>query len=524
MKRQYPKDSRYRSAQSGQAIVIIALAMIVLLLFVGLAIDGNRLFELKRKEQNAADAATLAGSYARCTAQFAAINDPDPAGGWDGNDSSSDVYFTRNGSANLYLLGPKTQAGSWMNLAWVAAQRIWIANGFDPYTNSNTTVTFDDPDPLSGPDPLGSGSANDPNTVRVIIASSTDGTPLSRLMYQGPLAAEARAAARCKVFVPPTILKNAALGNLCLLGSQCPGNGKNSIEITGQGGLQVLDGNLVDNSNWNGSYALDTSGQGQFSVGCSTSPAPCPFGFTPDIVTGNLNNVNCSAVTNISHMPAGTNPCSKTDTPVSSNPWAGNMPIPPNPGNCTTPTAVGNVYTLVGGHCYIGGITLHASDSLTCQAGTAADGSLNYVYWYSGDITGDGTFNCSNVDAGGGGLFIYFDGDQGGDSGSATHIKLTGSGAMKWYAPTIGTYKGLAFFQNQSYNSNYEQDFQGSTLDMHGTFYMPNNDLNLTGTNASTVKAQFIDNSLKVAGQGLLTIQYDPTVLYNPPPKTDQNF
>src|SRR5437764_648826 len=112
MNRQYPKLSRYHSAQSGQAIVIIALAMIVLLLFVGLAIDGNRLFELKRHEQNAADAATLAGSYARCKAEYDAIND---SPSWDGNASATDVYFTANSNAKMYLLGSDSTSGSWAN-------------------------------------------------------------------------------------------------------------------------------------------------------------------------------------------------------------------------------------------------------------------------------------------------------------------------------------------------------------------------------------------------------------------------
>lgn len=56
--------SRY---ETGQAIVIIAMAMVVLLGMLGLAIDGGGLFFLQRDAQNATDAAVLSASYAICT-------------------------------------------------------------------------------------------------------------------------------------------------------------------------------------------------------------------------------------------------------------------------------------------------------------------------------------------------------------------------------------------------------------------------------------------------------------------------
>jgi hypothetical protein len=56
-----------RRAESGQAIVLMALVMIILLGMLGLAIDGGGLYFLWRDAQNASDAAVLAASYARCT-------------------------------------------------------------------------------------------------------------------------------------------------------------------------------------------------------------------------------------------------------------------------------------------------------------------------------------------------------------------------------------------------------------------------------------------------------------------------
>ena len=53
--------------QSGQAIVMMALAMIALLGITGLAVDGGGLFFLQRDAQNASDAAVIAATYALCT-------------------------------------------------------------------------------------------------------------------------------------------------------------------------------------------------------------------------------------------------------------------------------------------------------------------------------------------------------------------------------------------------------------------------------------------------------------------------
>jgi hypothetical protein len=48
--------------ERGQAIVIVAFAMVVLLLFAALAIDGGNAYVERRRSQNAADAAALAGA------------------------------------------------------------------------------------------------------------------------------------------------------------------------------------------------------------------------------------------------------------------------------------------------------------------------------------------------------------------------------------------------------------------------------------------------------------------------------
>lgn len=65
----------FKHLNSGQAIVLIALAAIGLFAMMGLAIDGGRLLLLRRDTQNAADAAAIAAGRALCTG-----NDPVAAG------------------------------------------------------------------------------------------------------------------------------------------------------------------------------------------------------------------------------------------------------------------------------------------------------------------------------------------------------------------------------------------------------------------------------------------------------------
>src|SRR4051812_38766443 len=54
--------SANRNQQRGQALVLVALALVPLLLFVGLVVDGGWAFTQQRRTQNAMDAAANAGA------------------------------------------------------------------------------------------------------------------------------------------------------------------------------------------------------------------------------------------------------------------------------------------------------------------------------------------------------------------------------------------------------------------------------------------------------------------------------
>lgn len=58
--------ARTSRKQSGQTLIMVAIALLVLLFFVALAIDGGHLYAERRRMQNAADAGALAGAWEIC--------------------------------------------------------------------------------------------------------------------------------------------------------------------------------------------------------------------------------------------------------------------------------------------------------------------------------------------------------------------------------------------------------------------------------------------------------------------------
>jgi hypothetical protein len=133
--------------ESGQAIVIIALMLVGLIGFLGLAVDGGGMFLLYRNVQSATDAAVVAASYALCT-------DGDPVAA-----------------------------------AYAAAE----LNGYkNDAADPNTLVTVNNP-------PLNGEKAGDDDYVEITI-SAVKPAYFIQLVYKGPLRVTNRAVGYC---IPP---------------------------------------------------------------------------------------------------------------------------------------------------------------------------------------------------------------------------------------------------------------------------------------------------------------------------------
>jgi hypothetical protein len=100
--------------QHGQTLVVVALAMVVVLLIAGLAIDVGVWYGQRRNMQNAADAGALAGAWEICHGnpanaqdaafEYAEFNGADSAlTTVDVDDESGIVIVTARSEANLYL-------------------------------------------------------------------------------------------------------------------------------------------------------------------------------------------------------------------------------------------------------------------------------------------------------------------------------------------------------------------------------------------------------------------------------------
>ena len=131
------KHKPHRS-ESGQVLVILVLVMVVLLAAVALAIDGGRLYALRREAQSAADAAVLSAALAKC-------NGADPI------------------TAGLATAGQ---------------------NGFD-----SGAVSVLNP-------PIGGAYIGNADYVEVMITASIPGT-FVQLVYSGPLQVSVEAEAHC---------------------------------------------------------------------------------------------------------------------------------------------------------------------------------------------------------------------------------------------------------------------------------------------------------------------------------------
>lgn len=211
-------------AESGQAIVLIAMVMIVLIGALGLAIDGGGLFFLWRNAQNAGDAAVLAAAYARCT-------DGDPV---------------------------------------VAGLQAAASNGFNNDGVTNTVV-------ISNPPVDGEGAGNS-DYVQVKITGEKD-PYFIHLVYQGPLEVTTDSVAYCKEAIDmstiPAVLALADVGECSIKTLDWTGasvtidggmHSNDTIKISGGGQGNTITGDSSytggiqsNNTTWNPSQPSSPS-------------------------------------------------------------------------------------------------------------------------------------------------------------------------------------------------------------------------------------------------------------------------
>ena len=232
-------------SQRGQSLVILAVGIVGLLGFSGLAIDGGILFADRRHAQNAADAGALAGAFSLLQG-----NDPVPPA----FARAADNDFDNNGVSN-----------------WVT---VYHPPAYGPY-------------------------AGDYNYVQVEIESKVD-SMFAHFVFGGELRNTVNAVARAKpATVEPLLFGNAIVG---LAEGGCAvvwSHGNNSTTITG-GGIHVNSDHPDCAFKASGSNTLDVIGGditvvGGFEIDGSASVSPLPTSGADPIVEPIIDPPTCSS-------------------------------------------------------------------------------------------------------------------------------------------------------------------------------------------------------------------------------------
>jgi hypothetical protein len=189
------------------------------------------------------------------------------------------------------------------------------------------------------------------------------------------------------------------------------------------------------------------------------------------------------------------------------DPYAGTTPVvPAETLNCNDhPTAFTIVLrpSLPLRPCvYTGGINIVGSFPVTFAPGVHVirGGSLN-VTMSGGSITANGV------------TFVLENG--------AT-VNLTGSGVTyRFTAPTTGDFAGFVFYQRPTTTTGTSNITGSSSFHFEGAFYLPNQTVNITGTNTITTPSPFtayIARNFTFTGTGTWAMTYDPPRMTVPVP------
>lgn len=446
-----------RRNEAGQAIVLLALAMMGLLAFAALALDGGNLYTEQRRAQAAADRAVLAAAFQKM-----------------------------DGVTTITPLRDAALAN--------AAQ-----NNF-PNDGASNWVSFHIP-PLIGP------YAGKSSYMQVIITETVP-TALIHLFYSGPARVTVQAVAHGKPSSP--LMDGYAIA--AMNPGQCNGN-----DFTARGGVESIieGGGVFVNANCT-LDAMNMTGLGELAT-TATGVYPPTGSFPIDVVgtvTGH-SGTNCDAPPTPPYSPNGCNfyPPANFNVPaVDSDPMA-HTPVQPDAipcGPAKTPGSGNPVQVTPGSYTTlnVGNKALIMQPGIYCITGT---GSANKVL-DANSITGHG-------------VFIYI-------QQKFAEFKFAGNGLLDITAPgsaecdadaSICPYVGIVVYKpygrNTCGNDDIEIAFSGSAdMIVSGLIYAPQSYAEFGGNGNLTMVGQALVGCVKYAGNGELSIIYDPNSTYSPPP------
>jgi len=475
------------NSQKGQALVLIALAIVGLIGFTALTVDGGRVLSDRRHAQNAADASALAAALAK-------IQD------------TSGVPTTANAAAE--------------NKALERAD----SNGYhNDGVGSDVIVNIP---------PVGGTYDGNPEYIQVIIhsyVSTTFARVLGRTMVENTVEAITRVQGSTSTTNP---WGNAGMVAVRHTNERCfTINGSANLHIHGSGisvnctapDTLFVNGNtnvtLDDDINIAGCYT-DQHNQVVFN-----NPGDA---FQCDISMPVLSASDFSGIQRTLPAPD----CSSLPLKTSSDTYeeAGYKVFPP--GRYTaSQTANSDAKLKEGLYCFLGGLNLNANASLV-GTGTIQivlqNGDLNLannsnnvfndleIYSVDGDLsskgsiyadsirffaTGTGSFDLNNGDLTSGDAYFYTYGGN---------FVINSSSVLNLTAPDEGPFAGLLFYK--PWGNNIAFDLNGGTNSyIKGTILMPTTEVTLNGGSGMEVHGQVVAATFIIDGGNEADIYYDPT-------------
>ncbi|MEW5869667.1 MAG: Tad domain-containing protein [Chloroflexota bacterium] len=205
------------SSEDGQVLVLIVLAIVALLGFTALAVDGSMIYSDRRFAQNAADTASLAGGGAAALAM-----------------ENLHVYYNNwNACGNANLVTAAADARTAVSAR--AQSNGFVLNGMDSDLSDGIGVTVQCGEDTSGyfPDRY--------IDVRVMLTRETN-TAFAHFVYSGPLRTTVEAVTRVRPRTP-LVFGNAIVA---LNPNACSGN-SNGLQFRGNLTLNVVGGGVFSN-------------------------------------------------------------------------------------------------------------------------------------------------------------------------------------------------------------------------------------------------------------------------------------
>lgn len=501
-----------QSAERGQVLAIVALAIVVLIGFAGLAADVGLIYGSRRQMQTAADATAVAGANALqgsssvAAGYITAAQDAASMNGFNNTTSGVSVsvsqvscpnaagqqcvkvdvsqpqptYFLRVLGYNTISVRTEAIAGGVNAPACVYALDPSASEALE--FNGNITVNascgiLDDSSSSTGLYATGNGTIN---TTGTGVAGNYNSASLGNMIFSPtPITGIAPAPDPLASLQPPTFTIPSLLATTSTTPYTASGNITN---------LNVPAGIYKDN----GSGGISIAG----NIGTAT--------FTPGSINyGNGIFFSGANVTNMVFNPgqyqSGSKSCSADSSFDNSMPASicisGNIGSAVfNPGNYTFygPVEInGNASVTLSPGIYYGGISITGNNATTFQPGTyvLAGGGLKY--------TGNSTLTGTGV--------TFYDTSGLGGYGP---IDLTGNETANLSAPTSGSLKGILFSQDRGIASGSAASsiIGNSSSTFNGVVYFPTTVLNYFGNSSSTGYTILIADEIKVIGNANMTI------------------